>query len=401
MSDKKCRKTAPNSSEIFEITEDGSQTEFRMSEYQSYEFQALDRPLTHEAQAEMHRLSSRVRLTATSASFVYNYGDFRGDPSHVLANYFDAMLYITNWGTRQLMFRFPAKAIPDDVMKTYQYADFVAWSTKGKSVILNIELHQEEPDDEWIEEGGLLSGIVQVRNDILRGDYRALYLAWLMIAVREFEFLEEDEDLTEPPVPPNLQTLSPALRNFIDCFGIDADLVTAASETSQKAGQIDEKLNSSIDRLSETEKRDFLERLLNGESHLDIALANRLRELSGVSKANPIMGEHRTIRQLIVKSKGVLQQRRKAEQQQAEATRLKKLEKVSLQQEQLWTQIPDLINQKNANSYQEAVNILKDLHDLAVFQQRLSEFQDKMAAIRRQYPTLHGLHRRLKEARLA
>lgn len=67
-----------------------------MSEYQYYEFQALDSPLTPEAQAEMRRLSSRVHLTATSASFVYNYGDFRGNPYDVLANYFDTMLYITN-----------------------------------------------------------------------------------------------------------------------------------------------------------------------------------------------------------------------------------------------------------------------------------------------------------------
>ena len=94
-----------------------------MSEYQYYEFQALDRPLTREAQAEMRSLSSRVALTATSASFVYNYGDFRGNPYDVLAQHFDAMLYITNWGTHLLMFRFPANAIPKNVMSDYQYAD--------------------------------------------------------------------------------------------------------------------------------------------------------------------------------------------------------------------------------------------------------------------------------------
>ena len=94
-----------------------------MSEYQYYEFQALDYPLTREAQAEIESLSSRVQLTATSASFVYNYSNFPGSTYSVLAKYFDAMLYITNWGTRQLMFRFPANTIPADVICAYQYAD--------------------------------------------------------------------------------------------------------------------------------------------------------------------------------------------------------------------------------------------------------------------------------------
>jgi hypothetical protein len=372
-----------------------------MSEYQYYEFQALDRPLTPEAQAEMHRLSSRVNLTATSASFVYNYGDFRGDPYRVLAEHFDAMLYITNWGTRQLMFRFPTHIIPDDVMKAYQYADSLEWATEGEYVILNIELRQEEPDDEWIEEAGLLTGMVQVRDDLLRGDYRALYLAWLMIASCELDFLEEeDEDLTEPRVPPNLQALSPALCNFIDFFGIDADLVSAAAQTSPKAGKNSAKLSTYLDELAEAEQRSFLERLLKGEPHLDIALANRLRELSGTEKGALPAGERRTIPQLVTASQSVRQQRLDAERRQAEVVRVKKLEKIAQQQDQLWGRIPALIAQKQASTYEEAVSILKDLRDLAAHQQRLAEFQEKLAAIRSQYPTLQGLHRRLKEARL-
>ncbi len=42
-----------------------------MSEYQYYEFQAIDRPLTEEQQAYMRSLSSRVELTPTQAVFTY------------------------------------------------------------------------------------------------------------------------------------------------------------------------------------------------------------------------------------------------------------------------------------------------------------------------------------------
>ena len=43
-----------------------------MSEYQYYEFLALDCPLTTAEQAEVHRLPTRARITATS--FTDEYG---------------------------------------------------------------------------------------------------------------------------------------------------------------------------------------------------------------------------------------------------------------------------------------------------------------------------------------
>ncbi|MEM9161703.1 MAG: hypothetical protein AAGC54_01370 [Cyanobacteria bacterium P01_F01_bin.4] len=55
-----------------------------MSEYQLYEFQALDQALTDADLTYLQSLSSRVELTATSARFNYSYSDFRGDPVKVL-----------------------------------------------------------------------------------------------------------------------------------------------------------------------------------------------------------------------------------------------------------------------------------------------------------------------------
>ncbi|MEH2078268.1 MAG: hypothetical protein V7K57_28380 [Nostoc sp.] len=45
-----------------------------MSEYQYYEFQALDRPLTASEQASISSFSSRVQLSTTNAIFTYSYG---------------------------------------------------------------------------------------------------------------------------------------------------------------------------------------------------------------------------------------------------------------------------------------------------------------------------------------
>ena len=83
-----------------------------MSEYQYYEFLAIDRPLTPDEQQAVAQLSSRVDPHPRRAAFVYHWSDFPRRAVDVLAQYYDAMVYVANWGTRQLVFRFP-KALID------------------------------------------------------------------------------------------------------------------------------------------------------------------------------------------------------------------------------------------------------------------------------------------------
>jgi hypothetical protein len=82
-----------------------------MSESQYYEFLALDKALTGSQLEELRQLSTRVEITATRFTNEYHWGDFRGDPEQMMATYFDAFLYIANWGTRRLMFRVPRAAL--------------------------------------------------------------------------------------------------------------------------------------------------------------------------------------------------------------------------------------------------------------------------------------------------
>ena len=70
-----------------------------MSEYQYYEFLAVDRPLSTAEQAAVRALSTRARITATSFTNTYHWGNFRGNPRELVEKYYDAQLYVTNWGT--------------------------------------------------------------------------------------------------------------------------------------------------------------------------------------------------------------------------------------------------------------------------------------------------------------
>jgi hypothetical protein len=58
-----------------------------VSEYQYYEFLALDRPLTDKQRAELRSISTRAEITATRFVNEYQWGDLRGDPRKMVERY--------------------------------------------------------------------------------------------------------------------------------------------------------------------------------------------------------------------------------------------------------------------------------------------------------------------------
>src|SRR5438105_1230334 len=102
-----------------------------MSEYQYYEFQAIDRPLDRAAQEALRAISSRARISATSFTNHYEWGDLKGDPRKFMEHWFDLHLYLTNWCTRRLMMRLPKGFVhPADIGVFLGEVDWV----KGRPV---------------------------------------------------------------------------------------------------------------------------------------------------------------------------------------------------------------------------------------------------------------------------
>jgi len=80
--------------------------------------------------------------------------------------------------------------------------------------------------------------LIPVREELERGDYRALYLGWLCgvdndCAAEGLEHVAEDE--TEPLVPEGLGSLTAAQRALAEFLGLDEDLLTAAAAASPPA----------------------------------------------------------------------------------------------------------------------------------------------------------------------
>ena len=119
-----------------------------MSEYQYYEFLALDRPLTDKQRAELRSISTRAEITATRFVNEYEWGDLKGDPQKMVERYFDAFLYLANWGTRRLMFRLPRRMLDAETAKQYCHTDTASIIETDSHLILRLYLDRD-PDDYW------------------------------------------------------------------------------------------------------------------------------------------------------------------------------------------------------------------------------------------------------------
>ena len=97
------------------------------SEYQCYEFVAIDRPLTAKQMAELRAISTRAEISPTRFWNEYNWGDLKAGPAKLMARYFDAHRYFANWGTRRLMLRLPNARVAS-VASTSSLRQ-VAWCT--------------------------------------------------------------------------------------------------------------------------------------------------------------------------------------------------------------------------------------------------------------------------------
>jgi hypothetical protein len=370
-----------------------------MSEYQYYEFQALDQKLTPADQTYLQTLSSRVKLSATSASFVYNYGDFHGKPEKVLDRCFDIMLYVANFGTRRLMFRFPKQLVDPKIFEPYYVEDCISVSTTPKSIILDLEFNAEdyyawiEEDERWLRD------LVPLRDDLMQGDLRALYLAWLRSGFNEYTEVAP-EDAIEPPIPPNLKKLSRALNAFADFLMIDEDLIKAAASQSKTAQTIAEPIETWIAALPEAERNQYLLRVINGETHVGAELLLHLRERYG-SQAIPMgTDSRRTLAELMEIAEGKQQQREQKEQKAAAKAREKQLNAIAPNAELIWKVVVELIEQKKSNSYTQAVAHLVDLHDLAEAEDDLDTFCDRLQQIIDRYPNRSAFLKRLEDAGL-
>jgi hypothetical protein len=189
--------------------------------HQYYYFEAIDKPLTDKQQKELRGFSTRARINSRRFENEYNWGNLGVSVDNLLKKYFDVHLYYASYGTRIIMFKVPTITVEFQLLKQYDNGETVRVSKSGSHVIVNITADSEDAE-EWWEESQKISKYVSFRDDLMSGDCRCLYIAWLAGY--------EDRKQKTPPIPPNMKKLSGTLRSFVDFMYLDEKRLLKALE---------------------------------------------------------------------------------------------------------------------------------------------------------------------------
>jgi len=380
-----------------------------VSEYQYYDFRAIDRPLTKKEMAALRSVSTRAAITTTSFTNHYEWGDLKASPSKLLEKYFDAFVYVANWGTHEFYIRLPQESVDYKLLKAMVPGETVRVRKVARFVV--VEFGSESESDGEDDGTGWMASLMPLRSDLLRGDLRCLYLGWL----RSAQDGGLDEEELEPPVPAGLQELSGPLDALIEFLEIGEDLVEAAAQASKElaAGPSRKELSAWIRSLPEKDKNELLiaAAVEQGERwRNDLVQRFRRKNLPQISDV-PVASERRKAGDLLASARArakerarLLNEQRTAEaaKQRAkdEANRARYLDQLGRHQPEIWKQVAAHIQTRQPKDYDRAVGLLIDLHDLAYRRGQTAGFQTALEKIRQAHAAKESFLRRLAKANL-
>lgn len=378
-----------------------------MSEYQYYEFLAVDSRLDARQMAELRSISSRATITSTGFRNEYAYGSLKAEPTELLARYFDVFVYVANWGTRQVAFRLPPDVVPSEAFSWAGSGDSVSVQQSGEAVIVDLT---SESDDYWgwVDGSGWIASLAGVREALLHGDRRALYLMWL----HSCRDMDVDEGAEEPHVPPGLGELPAPLAALVEFLRIDVHLVAAAAERSGSRSDDEGGMAECIASLSETEKNRLLMQVANGE-HAQVVtwLVRRHRDAvrsESTDSAQPprtrgaLMDRADELRDAWEQQQKLAEEQERLERERVAAVeRNLRLDALAQREAAAWQEVEDLIDSKQQSAYDDAIRLLVDLCALAIRSSKEHEADTKIEALRLRHARKPSFIRRLVNVGLA
>ncbi len=367
-----------------------------MSEYQYVYFAAVDRPLDDEQLEYMERQSSRAQISRWQFTNEYHYGGFHGQTEEMLRRGYDVHLHYANYGTRRLMFRLPS-GLPwtKKVYSAYQQRHGVEWKQdKGRktgTLRIEPELDGELFDKNFFEFESITEALPRIRDLLIRGDLRPLYLVWLACRA--------DEQVTEPPVPGGLGDLPAELESLCQFYEISRDLVEAAAESSPTApDSTDEKtlLQQWLGRRDADDLRQLTRGLL-GENSPTIRAETLARIRRGSpSPAWPTRTSGRTVGVLRTIAERHCTRRAREEETQRVRARKKRWAAIAADPDKAIARVRELVKSRSTANYQQAAKELADLRE-ALGSRGEERARAVAAELIRKHPTIRGLKTALRD----
>lgn len=385
-----------------------------MSEYQFLKFRAIDRPLTEKQLEFMDQQSSRAEFSKWEFEVEYNYSSFHGDIDGMLRNGYDVFLTYANYGCLEVRMRLPnGLPFPKSVWSKYTDVDWLSWSAdkSGKAGILTVQPCFEDAVDQIFEFDEYLDSTAKLRELLIAGDLRSLFVLWLCGAMTS---AEADEELIEPPVPHGLGTVPREATALLEFFGADPLLVDAAAvgiPAFNAPGSLRDSVNSWLTSITDSRRAQIVQQLLTEDPvALKAELLSEVRD-SHQAVAWPVQPPTRTMAQLLEESELLRQKETERQQRQSAANAKREAEKAEkLRQARMiemksspesWLEkASQLVKERGTDNYREAASILADLRD-AVGGKEGDEIARKHAAhLTKTYPTLNVLKSSLRKCNL-
>jgi len=381
-----------------------------MSEYQYYEFVAIDEPLTPNQMAELRSRSSRASITPTSFVNDYQWGNLKGDPVDWMRRYFDAHVYVANWCTCCLYLRVPRGAFDAETLRTFETESVFSVDRTNTHWLLEWALSESDNYDRFAEEDGRgwMGRLAPLRDELLRGDMRPLYLGWLAGVSAG----EVDDEATEPP-PPGLSRLTAAQQSLVEFLEIGRDLITAAGFPDQQAPDRDARSDAGLDawiaELPTAEKAAVLKLLATGHAQ-QAERRLKLRLLAWQRKQQPIGKlelRRRTVAKLQELAASAAETRKKQEavrRKKVEAERRAKreiyLRTLAADFDQCWQVADKRAERGIASAYDEIKRALVELAEAYTLCASRADFDRNLAQFMARHGKRGALVRRLVDAGL-
>lgn len=366
-----------------------------MSEYQAYEFLAVDHPLTAKQMTALRRISSRAELSPTRFWNEYHWGDLKADPAKLTERYFDAHLYFADWGTRRLILRIPKVRVDLAALESYVVGTDTAHLLVSEEHVL-LDLSSTRESEEYDDDPDVsLAALSQLRAELMSGDLRPAYLAWLL-AVVAYDIDDADE---EPPVPAGLAELTAAQEAMVAFLRIDVDLVSMAASRSAASADDGPPFRRWVAARPAKEKDAWLRRAAEAP---DMAIGGELLRAFRATLQVGGPGARRTAGDLRALAETRRTQREKTEAARAkkaktaaEAARQRRLAKIAVDVETAWTKLEELVASKE---YDDALKLAVDLRDVATRAAEAGVFATRFEALRKRQLRRRGFFDQWKRA---
>jgi hypothetical protein len=383
-----------------------------VSESQSVVFQAVDGPLNDKQLEFAQRQSTRAEVSRWSFSVEYNYGSFRGDVDGLLRQGYDVYLQHANYGVREIRLRLPSgMPFAEGVWSKYVDGEQLSWKgdTNGRGGILSLHPFHE-PDDlaEVWETQKYLDAAIHVRERLINGDLRALYLLWLCAANNANN---NPAEMIEPPVPHGIAESTTYGGELLTFFGLDPLLLVAAGSGVAPAPEAESRnrpVAQWVKSLDSQLAKEVLQRMLVGDTVSEKArLLAEIRD-SQIPEEWPTSDKQRSLDDLLRATETLragedAKQTRKAQaeakQEAAKAARERASRmKEMLKDPDLWLREAErLVDAKGTHNYKAAADILYDLRE-AVGDDEGDRITRRHAAhLAKKHPTLNLLKSSLRQ----